>query len=41
MGAASFGFHTAWINRGHAQPETLDIQPDRAYTDLNGILEWI
>lgn len=41
MGAASFGFHTAWINRDHAQPETLDIQPDRAYTDLNGILEWI
>ncbi|MCC4722970.1 haloacid dehalogenase type II [Salinicoccus sp. RF5] len=41
MGAASFGFHTAWINRGGAQPETLDIQPDRAYTDLNGILEWM
>ncbi|WP_342387864.1 haloacid dehalogenase type II [Salinicoccus bachuensis] len=40
MGAASFGFHTAWINRGRQQPETLDIQPDRAYTDLNGILEW-
>jgi 2-haloacid dehalogenase len=41
MGAASFGFHTAWINRGREQPETLDIQPDRAYTDLNGILEWM
>ncbi|WP_031545619.1 haloacid dehalogenase type II [Salinicoccus luteus] len=41
MGAASFGFHTAWINRGHAQPETLDVQPDRAYTDLTGILEWL
>ncbi len=41
IGAASFGFHTAWINRGGVQPETLDIQPDRAYTDLNGILEWI
>ncbi|MFB9861255.1 haloacid dehalogenase type II [Salinicoccus siamensis] len=41
MGAASFGFHTAWINRGRNQPDTLDIQPEKAYTDLRGILEWL
>ncbi|MFC3419016.1 haloacid dehalogenase type II [Salinicoccus hispanicus] len=39
MGASSFGFQTAWINRNKDQPETLDVQPDQAYTDLYGILE--
>ncbi|GAB3056992.1 haloacid dehalogenase type II [Salinicoccus sesuvii] len=39
MGAASFGFQTAWINRNKDHPETLDVQPDQAYTDLYGILE--
>ena len=39
MGAASFGFQTAWINRSRTEPETLDAQPDQAYTDLYGILE--
>lgn len=41
MGAASFGFHTVWINRNGVQSETLDIQPDWAYTSLDGILEWV
>ncbi|GAA3733180.1 haloacid dehalogenase type II [Salinicoccus jeotgali] len=41
MGAASFGFHTAWINRARSQPDNLDIQPEKAYTDLKGILEWL
>ncbi|MGG4548848.1 haloacid dehalogenase type II [Rossellomorea marisflavi] len=39
-GAKNFGFHTAWINRGHAPTEQLGLEPDAEYDDLTGILEW-
>lgn len=40
LGAKSFGFKTAWINRENAQQDQLDIKPDVTYNDLFGILEW-
>ncbi|TDL30932.1 haloacid dehalogenase type II [Jeotgalibacillus sp. S-D1] len=40
-GAKSFGFHTAWINRNGLPAEELGFAPDKIYTDLNGILEWL
>lgn len=41
MGAKSFGFHTAWINRHELPAEELGFAPDTIYKDLNGILEWL
>lgn len=38
-GAANFGFHTAWINRGDKVMDELGVKPDFVYRDLNGILE--
>ncbi|WP_062514529.1 haloacid dehalogenase type II [Halobacillus sp. KGW1] len=40
LGAKSFGFRTAWINRNELPEEELDIQPDSIYSDLSGIKEW-
>ncbi|MCA1011500.1 haloacid dehalogenase type II [Halobacillus halophilus] len=40
IGAKSFGFNTAWINRKELAAEELDIQPDSVYHDLSGIREW-
>ncbi|WP_430788953.1 haloacid dehalogenase type II [Virgibacillus flavescens] len=39
-GAKNFGFHTAWINRNGLPVESLNLEPDRNYSDLTGILEW-
>jgi FMN phosphatase YigB (HAD superfamily) len=36
MGAASFGFRTAWINRANA-PEEYGPAPDAVLSDLNGL----
>jgi 2-haloacid dehalogenase len=36
MGAASFGFRTAWINRADA-PEEYGPAPDAVLSDLNGL----
>lgn len=41
VGAKSFGFHTAWINRNNQEMDLLDQQPDKVYKDLVGILEWV
>lgn len=41
IGAKSFGFRTAWINRKELVSEELDIQPDSIYDDLSGISEWV
>jgi 2-haloacid dehalogenase len=37
MGAASFGFRTAWINRANA-PEEYGPAPDAVLTDLHGLV---
>jgi 2-haloacid dehalogenase len=37
MGAASFGFRTAWINRANA-PEEYGPAPDALLSDLNGLV---
>ena len=37
MGAASFGFRSAWINRANA-PEEYGPAPDAVLSDLNGLL---
>jgi 2-haloacid dehalogenase len=39
-GAKNFGFNTAWINRNKLPVEQLQLDPDKIYSDLNGILEW-
>ncbi|UOQ46791.1 haloacid dehalogenase type II [Gracilibacillus caseinilyticus] len=39
-GAKNFGFQTAWINRGQAPTEVLNLVPHGEYDDLRGILEW-
>ncbi|PLT33355.1 haloacid dehalogenase type II [Bacillus sp. V5-8f] len=39
-GARNFGFKTAWINRNNLPVEELNLEPDRIYSDLKGILEW-
>lgn len=39
-GAKNFGFHTAWINRQSSPIEELNLDPDKVYKDLTGILEW-
>jgi 2-haloacid dehalogenase len=39
-GAKNFGFNTAWINRNKLPVEELQLEPDKIYSDLNGILEW-
>ncbi|GGD11071.1 haloacid dehalogenase type II [Pontibacillus salipaludis] len=39
-GAKNFGFQTAWINRNRLPVEELNLEPDKIYEDLNGILEW-
>lgn len=41
IGAKSFGFNTAWINRNGVTQEELGILPDYQYTDLYGILEHV
>lgn len=38
-GAKSFGFKTAWINRNGLPVEELNLDPDRIYDDLTGILD--
>lgn len=40
IGAKSFGFKTAWINRNGLPVEELNLDPDRIYDDLTGITEW-
>jgi 2-haloacid dehalogenase len=40
VGAKSFGFHTAWINRKGEIMDELGVQPDCIYSDLTGIVEW-
>jgi 2-haloacid dehalogenase len=40
-GAASFGFHTAWINRQGKEMDQLGIKPHYEYEDLRGILEHV
>ena len=37
MGAASFGFRTAWISRADA-PEEYGPAPDALLSDLNGLV---
>ncbi len=37
MGAAAFGFRTAWINRGR-MPEEYGPPPDQVLTDLHGLI---
>lgn len=39
-GAKSYGFHTAWINRGDKNWPTIGVEPDKIYNNLSGILEW-
>lgn len=39
-GAKNYGFNTAWINRDNLPLEKLNLEPDRVYSNLNGILEW-
>ncbi|QTC40642.1 haloacid dehalogenase type II [Bacillus sp. V3] len=38
-GAASFGFHTAWINRQGKEMDELGVKPDYEYSDLRGLME--
>jgi 2-haloacid dehalogenase len=38
-GAASFGFHTAWVNRHGKVMDELGVKPDYEYNDLCGLLE--
>lgn len=41
IGAKSFGFHTAWINRANHVFDKLGIEADYEYKELGGILEHI
>ncbi|OEH91754.1 haloacid dehalogenase type II [Bacillus solimangrovi] len=41
IGAKSFGFNTAWINRGGKVMDKLGIDPDFVYKDLTGILDHV
>ncbi|TLS37011.1 haloacid dehalogenase type II [Pseudalkalibacillus caeni] len=36
-GAKSFGFQTAWINRGNQPTEELNLKPDHIFTNLSGV----
>src|SRR5690625_3835760 len=38
-GAKSFGFKTAWINRGGSRVEELNLEPDYIFKDLNEYLD--
>ncbi|MCZ8515357.1 haloacid dehalogenase type II [Paenibacillus filicis] len=40
-GAKSFGFHVAWINRGHQKMDELGQAPDIIISDLHGILDFL
>jgi 2-haloacid dehalogenase len=40
-GAASFGFHTAWINRQGKEMDELGVKPHYEYGDLSGILDHV
>ena len=37
-GAARFGFHTVWINRGRLPDEYQDLAPGRVLPGLSGLL---
>jgi len=39
-GAKSFGFQTAWINRGKSIWPEIGLEPDHEFEDLSGILKW-
>jgi 2-haloacid dehalogenase len=41
VGAKSFGYPTFWVNRFNQPLEELDIRPDRASADLDGLLEFV
>ncbi|WP_321282861.1 haloacid dehalogenase type II [Exiguobacterium profundum] len=40
-GAKNFGFHAAWINRNDLPFESIDIEPDAIYPNLNNLSEWL
>ena len=40
-GAKSFGYPTVWVNRFNQPVEELGIRPDRTFTDLAGLLEFV
>ncbi len=39
-GANSFGFQTAWINRGGTHWPELGLEPDHEFDQLKGLLSW-
>jgi len=40
-GAKAFGYPTVWVNRLNQPLEQLGVRPDRAVTDLNGLLDFV
>src|SRR5215813_5957130 len=40
-GAKSFGYPTVWVNRFNQPFEELGISPDRAVSDLSGLLDFV